>query len=390
MKPKWPEGFKRQPDTKLMKLSELRSSRTAHDEAFLQLYQRFLKSEILVGYTRLRVEHVEINDHPDHPTPDGHVNGFATMIREGGRPTVYVYRSPDNSKPSWICCDDVAAARAYLKLGLRWMPCAILDPSEEGYEHACMLFRSLGATRHVYERCTPSASRIHIRRAAGWKAEESHECIAELTEIVAKVLAQLRFFHRERKDQLHYHHTLASVLTRTARVLHGVEALLAAGMPDQAAPLVRSVYELCLSLYFDWLNPEMFGVHLLWNAALEPHELKEAWDDILKKTPSAERKQQDALRASFNKVQTIAAKVKLRAEMSPFAKLHKSSYRRFSSFAHQDFATTAMFSGALDEDVDPSEMRFDNERGLTRFLLYWLDMSVTSICAWIATDIGSV
>jgi hypothetical protein len=389
MKPKWPEGFKRLPATELVDVSKLESSRTVFDQVFLKLYTRYLIGEIPVGYTRLRMDQIEINDLPGHVTPAEHVTGFAAAIQAGSRPTLYVYRSPNAGKESWVCSDDLPAAKAYLKLGLTWVPCAIFDPSDGGYENTCMVFRSIRESRHVYERfLSPAQPKIRRVRSERWKVEERNECIDTLTDRVRTVLAQLRLFHIEQEGQLHYHHTLASVLARTERILHAVNAVLAAGLPDQAVPLVRSAYELCLSVHFDWLNPERFGVHLQWHAALGQHELKKTWDEILANTPTGKRKREDSLRASFNKVQTFAAKVSPRASISPFAALHERSYRTFSAFSHQDFSTAAIFAGALGEDVDPSAMRFDNDDGLTMFLLRWLDMCVTSICAWTASDVG--
>jgi hypothetical protein len=141
--------------------------------------------------------------------------------------------------------------------------------------------------------------------------------------------------------------------------------------------LTRSLYELSLSLYFDWLGPEQFGQHLVWDAQLNRKEWKQLQDEIAARriTEGWPQTAVDAMRTSINSMHELAGRVAGRARISPFRDFHEGCYSAFSSFAHQDFAAAAACGHVL--ETPTKETSFRDERNALSFLLQWADLAAS-------------
>lgn len=70
---------------------------------------------------------------------------------------------------------------------------------------------------------------------------------------------RLKNFHGAYSACIHYHQTLFSVLYRLSEIIQAIRLLIKNSFYYQAVALLRSVYEISLDFYVDWLAPEQVG-----------------------------------------------------------------------------------------------------------------------------------
>jgi len=206
-------------------------------------------------------------------------------------------------------------------------------------------------------------------------AYEFSAAIKKLEKVARTVAEGLRAFHLpdNPQEEIHYHHTLHSVAYRLSEGLQAISLLHSQGLTHQIRPLVRSMYELFLNFYIDWLCPEQVGP-LLQTLAI----LKEAAD-----TPDI-RQLKRSMEERYRGLVDICSNAAAKGGLSPLGKaFHDNIYPRLSQIVHQDFSVTHQYATTLESgapnSIDSKELKL---------LVRWLDLIVTATLTRIADDVG--
>jgi hypothetical protein len=160
---------------------------------------------------------------------------------------------------------------------------------------------------------------------------------------VEEVISKLRSFHLDARETLHYHDTVHSVLVRMRDYLAGARVLLKAGLASQAVSLCRSLYELHLNFYVDWLAPQNSWMEMAHATNADGRYLK-ALEKELSQTFSEDRpaaKATELTRRALLLPRWLGV-VKNKAMFVPVGiGLHDAYYGYLSQVQHQDFRETA-------------------------------------------------
>ncbi len=373
------------------------------DPEFGKLYEQHLRGELLVGYTRVSTARIQTGFMRKsqgktrmlvEPGKDeSYIRVLTAHLHGGARPYVYLYRAKKGERP-YVCSDDVNLMEAYRAAGIALVPAAILDPEVSLLEEGCLTFSCgqspQGPFRLLVGTLCPDYTTVASILGGEYVGRDAATELRRLESAAETGLARLRQFHWGHVESTHYHHTLASVLFRTSRILRGVRVLCGEHLIDQALILVRSLYEMSLSLYVDWLCPDVFGQHFVWHAQLDREGRKALWDEIDKNRLNNGWTQDSvrALRKSWERMQELVGSPSKRAALSRFKEFHPQFYHRLSSPAHQDFEMTARYAAALSRDCESVPTKADSEADIA-FLLKCADLAVASICAVVSADIGA-
>jgi hypothetical protein len=176
-------------------------------------------------------------------------------------------------------------------------------------------------------------------------------------------------------DVVHYHQTLHSVAYRVVEGLAAIELLYENKMHHQMRPLVRSLYELFLNFYIDWLCPEQVGPLLQSLALLKQLAPNSAEAQNLKK----------AVESTYLGLVDVCSNASAKANLSPLGRLfHESIYPILSQVVHQDFSVMQEYAMTLEAGL-PNNM---SQSELTT-TIRWLDFIVTATSIRILDDVGA-
>ncbi len=397
-------SFRREPRTIRVSPDRIVVPDVEMDPEFGRLYESHLRGDLLVGYTRVSVNRIQtgFRQRPTGGPPilvetgkdEAFIRTASAHLRAGNRPCVYLYRGNAGEAKDYICSDDVNLMEAYRLAGIAAVPAAVLDPVVSSLEEGCLTFSCRQSPQGPFwvfvEPISPDYTTVASVLGGSYAAKGVVQSLETLQATVDSVLVRLRRFHFASLESTHYHHTLASVLIRAGLILKGVRLLCGESLSDQALALVRSLYEMSLSLYVDWLSPEEFGQHFVWHAQLDKQGRKKVWDEIGTQRlasgwrPDAVRD----LRKSWERIQMLIGSTSMRAALSRFKEFHSQFYWRLSSSAHQDFAIGVKYAGGLSRNYNSLPIRRDNEKDIA-FLLKCADLAVANICAIVKTDIDA-
>jgi hypothetical protein len=373
-----------------------------HDPRFDLLYREFLDGRGVAGITRLRHDRIEAGfrrsfDNAlvvDDVRAD-HVIGERAQIRAGGRGVLWVYRQKNSVNGLYSCPDDVTLLKAYEAEGISVVPCMVLDPEATTLDHSALLVRSL-STGSDHQVLFTGILQVAEPKLAlllhGIETPTSVEISLGFRDLQAhllKALRRLRRYHRDRRSAPHYHHSMASSLTRAARLLEALDRLDATALPDVAAVIIRALYELWLSLYVDWLAPEFaepaFQIHATFTRQQRRIAIREKVDAkrVEGWSERAVREYATALERLFHLVESPAE----RAKVSPGASIHNKIYPHLCQYVHQDFAAGSTFLRSLSECVSPKHFSGTLDPDAT-FLLQVADIAVGGMVACVSEDTG--
>jgi hypothetical protein len=237
------------------------------DEIFLSRYLAFLRGKVPVHETRLSLHLIRrgfwkriegswilIED----PISDSDLAAATDMIRLGSRPVLHLYESPnpDDSK-RFVCADDAVMHAVYEKLGISKVP-VLLMAKPHGLEESCLSVRffPLKGKSHVplLDGVVP-VTHEKVPSILGNDKPEVSESLERLLHALVETKSALKDFHQPGAKTLHYHHTLYSVLLRAEECVESISLLIVAKKLLPATGLLRSLYELALVFYVDWLVP---------------------------------------------------------------------------------------------------------------------------------------
>jgi hypothetical protein len=400
------KGLRRQPFTVRMPIDKIKREPFESDPEFSAHYTCTVRGEAPVGLTRVTTERIQvgfIRPGDTAPTispaiPDEHVLTFRKEIRCGRRPALWVYRPKGPCTRNLVCSDDVAALMAYRVEGFKTVPVCLMNPSIEDLEESALLFRylpSMPSLTSVFEgSLVPKSGFAVAILGNATSAMPLSKAFGVLYAAASHRLKLLRRFNMKTtgSKRVHYHESMASALVRSARLISGARQMCAHGMPELAALPIRALYELSLSVYLDWLAPEVVGSYFN-DYALVSH--RGTRNEVIRSVAAERRKTgwSDSAAQTWAKAQermfTLVESPHQRAMVSPLAEAHDRIYPALCHEAHQDFVAGSRFLGALDTMAEPSSVVAPRIGGSNRTLLRVADLSVGSICMCADTDLGS-
>lgn len=369
------------------------------DEIFLSRYLAFLRGKVPVHETRLSLHLIRrgfwkrsengwelIAD----PISDSDLADATAMVRLGSRPVLHLYENPnpDDSK-RFVCADDVVMHAAYERLGLSKVP-VVLMAKPRDLEESCLSVRffPLKGKGHVplLDGVVP-VTHEQVPSILGSNKPAIAESLVRLLHALAETKSALKLFHKPGAKTLHYHHTLYSVLLRAEECIESMRLLIDAKKLLAAAGLLRSLHELALVFYVDWLAPEQTYRYLQmasvqsekqWEARCE--EWRRA--DIAAGATLLEAKNiKDAHMRAFR----FGSIVGERARLFPLGERFQSDvYSFLSDVIHHDFSMTARYAHTLDHG-DEAVYNVD----VVHTIIHLADILIAAVITRILDDIGN-
>jgi len=317
-------------------------------------YEKFCLGKLKVFLTRIQIDRITPGFYK--PTQEGlvyvynkpesrDIEIFKTAIRQGYRPVLYLYHSIKPEDDSFLCSDDLLAYNAYLELGISKPPVAIYA-SKKGVEESCFILRGGIDKSDAYNYVDGFNYHTYNELPLAWreKGEMSPkdffaESIVQLK--IAKAL--LISFHLE--GEIHYHHTVYSIIERVTTSLSSIEMLFKEGHYLCAASIVRTMYEVLLNYYIDWLSPDVMPSFLQLNSVTSSKERINGYNMAFKKRikNGVSKTRASKIKESELRCDQLASKVIEKAKMLPIdERLHLKIYSSLSKIAHHSFSVNEL------------------------------------------------
>lgn len=388
--------------TKLVPIGQIKSADDrVTDEIFVSRYKAFLLGKTVLHETRVSLDLIrrgfwkkeqqgnwELIKNPIDPN---HLQEAIGMIRLGNRPALHLYENPNQSDSKrFVCSDDEVTHAAYETLGISKVP-VVLMAKPRNLEESCLSVRCFQRKRKgttvLLEGLVPVTHEL-VPSILGQEKPEVIEALDTLTEALSDLKEPLRSFHQPGSVILHYHHTLYSVLFRAEECLDSMKLLISKGRILPAAALLRSLHELALVFYVDWLAP-LQTYRYLQMASVTPEREWEAtcerWrkEEIAAGTSPLDAKNiKDAHMRAFR----LGSVVSERARIFPLGEdFHRDVYSFLSEVVHHDFSMTARYAHTLDHG---DETVYSND--VLNTITHLSDILVAAIVTRIGSDIGSI
>ena len=153
-----------------------------------------------------------------------------------------------------------------------------------------------------------------------------------------------------------------------------------------ASVLVRTLYELALTFYIDWLSPEHFHKYLKLSSLIKEKEWSKDCDKKVKENIRKGLTKSEAIliKKSHMKGFHLASTVSEKARIFPLGeKYYKEVYSFLSKIAHHDFSMVARYSATLEQNDDD----IFNEDIIQQTIVY-SNIFISHIVVNILSDIG--
>jgi len=368
------------------------------DQILLKKYKNYLTGKAKAYATRISISNIKCGFYKN--TNDGLiyilydinkdvVEALKKIIRSGSRPSLHIYLNINkNDKEKFLCPDDLHTYLAYLELKIKKPPVLILS-SRKYIEESCYEIISLknadgSFTPRFYGALETNSELIPLLLS---NSDLSYNLSLEkLIDSVKFVKNKLKEFHSNGIDAHHYHHTLYSILQRAEDTLVSIKILYEKKLYLNASVLVRTLYELALTFYIDWLSPEYFHEYLKISSMIKEKEWSEMCDKEIKENIQNGLKKSEAMliKKSHTKGFHLASTVSEKARIFPFGeKFYKEVYSFLSKIAHHDFSMVARYRATLERNDDD----IFNEDIIKKTIDY-SDMFISHIVVNILDDIG--
>ncbi|GAB60333.1 DUF5677 domain-containing protein [Rheinheimera nanhaiensis] len=368
------------------------------DDIFLDKYTKYLKGKIKSYVTRLSLKSIKPGFY--QPSKNGlvykcdeyikeDVEYLKDLIRMGFRPALFVYENIcKNDEQVFLCPDDVSPYYAYQELNITKPPVIILG-CKKNLEESCYVIRAMKCTYN--DRTEHFESFLCIEHKLqpsllGVEKPPYSYCFNILLESVRGTKQRVKEFHKGGAVKLHYHHTLYSILQRAEESLESMSLLFDKGLYVNAGAVVRSLYELALTFYIDWLGPEQIYKYLQIASVTTLKEWEKYCEDTLKEQLKSGLSRSDAqlLKDAKMRGYFLATKVSEKARLFPFGEQHHQNvYSFLSKITHHDFSMTARYTHTL-EHGDESVFNED----ILNTAIYCADLFVAAIITRIIDDVG--
>jgi hypothetical protein len=371
---------------------------TPEDQIFLSKYTAFLRGKAPIHESRAKLSTIRnglwrrtngryalAGEHP----PAENIQLIKEMIQLGNRPTLFVYDNPNKEDSKrYVCTDDTATHSAYEELGISVVPISLMGKPKD-IEESCISIRAYprGATDqvHLIEGFAPTTHKF-VPSILGSRELTTTESLEKLLEEIGRTKTALRFFHKPGAVKFHYHHTLYSVLLRAEENISSIKMLVEAGKVLVAASLLRTLHELVLTFYIDWLSPGQTYKYLQLASVMSEKDWEKSCNKTMQEQISAGLPKKDALniRDAQMRGYRLCSVVGNKARMFPLGeKYQQDIYSFLSDILHHDFSMDARYAHTLDHG-DEAVYNAD-AAGSIRHIA---DLLISSMITRILSDIG--
>lgn len=394
-----PFALVRELPTQLVPLDQIKGPEDrTDDEFFLSRYTAFLLGKTPIHESRMSLGLIRrgfwkrsascwqlIED----PISEADISDVAATVRLGFRPVLHLYENPNEEDTKrFVCADDMVAHTVYERLGLKKVPVALMAKPRD-LEESCLSVRCFprGGKSHtpLLDGVVP-VTHDQVPSILGMEKLAVSVSMERLHKILAETKSSLKQFHTPGSTTLHYHHTIYSVLVRSQECIDAMRVLLEAGKPLTAAALLRSLHELALVFYIDWLAPGHMYRYLQMASVQSEKQWEircEQWRkaDVTNGTPILDAKNiKDAHMRAFR----LASVVGERARLFPLGdRFQTDVYSFLSDVIHHDFSMAARYAYTLDHG---DEAVYEGDVGRT--IVHLADILVAAIVSRIRDDIG--
>jgi hypothetical protein len=368
------------------------------DEIFISKYRNFLLGKSPIHQTRISLSKIRrglwksqngrwelIHKEPS----DKDVEYIVSMIQSGDRPALHLYESPcPEDECRFICSDDLSVHAAYERLGIDKVPAAFMGKPKD-LEESSLSVRSFSRGKKksivLLDGVVPVTHEL-VPSLLETPRPHTVECLKSLVTIIDETKTMLRRFHRASPTAHHYHHTLYSVLLRAKENLEGMRILIETGKVLAAAALLRSLYELTLVFYIDWLAPSLTYKYLQMASAVTESEWEtqcETWrkEDMREGASALDAKN---IKDAHMRGIRLASIIGERARVFPLGQsFHRDVYQFLSDVVHHDFSMTARYTYALEGG---DEVIYNDD--VMNSISHLADILVAAVVTRIQSDIG--
>jgi hypothetical protein len=369
------------------------------DKIFQSKYSDYLSGKVTIYLTRMSLDRIKPGfwrplssgfEYVCDDVPSEDVAYIENLIQLGDRPPLYIYWNPNKLDPiDFVCPDDVATYRAYAALGI-FTPPVILIGKPVSLDESCIAmkqFRS-GNTSRTSSMCGIVGNKHEtVPSILGLVKPDYATSLDRLIESVEVAKDKVKAFHVGGMVTLHYHHTLYSVLLRAQQTLKSIRLLFQNNLYLNAASQVRTLYELALTFYLDWLAPTLTYRYLKLSAVMRESEWREDCEVTYRKQVKAGLSAYDAKLLLDSRMFgfRLASVVAEKARLFPFGlEHHKGVYSFLSDIVHHDLSMDARYTHTLEHGDDSV---FNEDAASTT--IYCADLFTAAIVFRILEDVGN-
>jgi hypothetical protein len=363
------------------------------DKIFIEKYKKYVTGKIRGYRTRLSLNKIKPGFYqPSHngllykcdKRDEESIACLKSTIKAGGRSPLYLYENINKQdKEIYLCPDDINLFFAYLELNVLKPPVMILG-HKQGLEESCYVVKSITnqscSENGFLENVFPVNSKLQPSILGKNKNNNANFDI--LIEKVNTVKKRIREFHQGENSELHYHHTLFSTLQRAEDTLLSMKLLFEAGLYVNAGMLLRSLYELSLNFYIDWLAPDWIYQFMQMASVMKLKEWEKFCNNSIQKgilNHDLKIRKEANIRAFL-----LASKVSEKAKVFPLGEKHYLEiYSFLSKIGHHDFSMIARYNNTI-EQGDNAVYNED----IIRTVIHYSDFYVAAIVTRIIDDIG--
>jgi len=309
---------------------------------------------------------------------DQEINALVRGIRGGYRPSLYIYRNPnEDCNHEFVCPYNGEVFYAYSKLGINKLPAIILG-AESLIEESALKIKGFKRTDNSY---------IHFIYAAKNQNEKeeypssigfqlSDDAVIDLIKIEKRITyfkGKFREFHTKRASDFDYHKIIYAMLNQASEMVLSIRLLIAKKLYIQAATIARSLYELSLNFYLIWLSPHRITQMFQFASKTSEREWQQRLDDDALQIKKAVMYQYKLVKSTFEKTR-----------LSPFGEpFYKGVYSFLSDIVHHNFSMVDRYEDSL-EDGDGSVHDVDIRESIVRMV----DACIGWMVVWLKYDIG--
>lgn len=365
------------------------------DQIFLKKYLAFNNGKKTALLSRLPLDNI-LNgffqrnngrfDLIEDPVRREMVDHAKDMIRSGHRPALYVYKNINSdSDAKYIAPDDTDVYVAYKELGIHSVPVVILEASadlgESAFQVRHQFFHEENLGGFICATMSLPEQDKYDSLLGSKEFSDNDSKLEHLQSTIEALTERVKEFHGAYSTGIHYHQTLFSVLYRLSENIRAIRLLIKNSFYYQAVALLRSVYEISLDFYVDWLAPEQVGFWLQTHSAVD----RKGFDMALVLASKSDNTKRNKVWAeSLRYCYDFLSNVSNKAQMSPLGRsFYDTVYTFTSEVIHQDFNMTEVYAIRME---NPEHRSFDVKAVTT--LVQCVDMIAGKVCLRIHQDIG--
>ncbi|ELS41754.1 hypothetical protein [Pseudomonas syringae] len=347
------------------------------------LLTRLPLASILNGFYRRNDGNSELIQDPINR---GMVENIKAEIRSGRRPALYICKNLFTKEEFlYSAPDDNHVYIAYEELKIHSVPVVLLEASDKLPESAFQVRYQLYHEENLGAficAVSPHPERDDFHSILGEKISSTNDAaLAKIQSTIEDLIEDIKGFHGNYSTGIHYHQTLFSVLYRLNENIQAMRLLIENNYYYQAVALLRSIYEMSLDFYVDWLAPEEVGFWLQTHSRVNRKGFEYAMELA---SPSGNPKKKKLWMENMRYCYDFLGNVSNKANLSPLGRnFYDEVYTFTSEVIHQDFNMTEHYALFME---NPEHRSFD--ANAIKTLVRFVDMIAGKVCWRVATDIG--